>query len=204
MHYIEQSIRPEVKQIEKPDNNGLNQLAHNRLGRAMIFKNGDDRRGEVFGVADSMVPAILHRVNRSLDNKMTTIPEPEPIMEIWKADDKYVMTAVHILSIAGYDTDYGPINKDGKREITTKHSKLLHAVNNILEESAGEVNEKFRAITEPKARSYTVSTIMDEVAYAVFCKLRGENDVPADSELLIYEPKAEDTSGISKPKLNSA
>jgi hypothetical protein len=202
MHYIEQSIRPEIKQIEKPDSSGLNSLAHNRLSRAMLFKDGNSMRGDVFSVADSMVPKIIHRINRSFDTEKPT--EPEPIMEIWKADDKYVMTAVHILSIAGYDTDYGPINQDGKREITTKHSKLLHVVNNILEESAREVDGKFRTITEPKARNYTVSTIMDEVSYTVFCKLRGENDIPADDELLIYEPKAGNTSVISKPKLNSA
>jgi hypothetical protein len=191
MNYIEKSIRPEIKHTEKQDNDGLNHLARNRLGRVMIFKDHDARRTDVFGAADLMVPSLIHRINRSFDTQKST--EPEPIMEIWKADDKYVMTAVHILRIAGFDTDYGPVNKDGKREITTKYSKLLHAVNNILEESAGEVNEKFRAIIDPKARSYTVSTIMDEVAYTVFCKLRGENDMPSDNELIIYEPKAEIT-----------
>ncbi len=86
------------------------------------------------------------------------------------------MTAVHILSIAGYDSDYSPIMHD-KRKITTRHPALLHAVNEIIVDSADRMDRRFGfLIPDQGKRNWANSAVMDEVGFSIYSALRDKRD----------------------------
>lgn len=176
MTFIERSIKPtNPVPVEAP---GLTPDAGYRVRKALGIV-GEDSRGRVIEIANALVPDILAGVNAIPHT--ARLAEEEPIAEMWAKDDKYVMTAVHILSIAGYDSDYGPL-RDGKREIKTKFPTLLHGVNTLLEDVAGRVDASMPQALDEKTRDWATTHVMDEVSYSVFGALRDERDVRRQRE----------------------
>lgn len=166
--------RQEVAKAPTQPVHGIHPDANYRLA-SQFRSTKPDVRAQIVSVADSLVPTVLSSVHEKLAGPQ--FAEQEPFTELWKKEDKHVMTAVHMLSIAGYETAYGPII-NGKREITTNYPRLLHAVNDILEESEDSVRQSLvQDIHDERMRNWTASVIMDEVNYSIFAKLRDERDI---------------------------
>ncbi len=177
----------EIQPLNPSPADGVDPDARYRMGRSLQFRGMDDQiRTQAFSIADSMVPDILLGVDRRLTDKFA--PEAELSVTKWSKDDKHIMTAVHIMSIAGFDSQYGPI-ENGNRTIETKHPELLRSVNSILVGSAQNAGSQLSsAIPDERNRTYAVGAIMDEVAYTIYGKLREARDERRSKEGGIVQP----------------
>lgn len=180
MKYIEQSIRPD-QPVQTAPAKGLGENERNRLGSQFRFRQ--EVGTKVLGVAEGIVPAALSGVRALLIKDHSSRLKSGPVDKL-PGGDKERMTAVHLMSIAGYDSDCGPVDKDGNRSISTKYPDLLVAVVEELKASTVEAHINISPIFidkdtdhEKRMRNWTVSQVMDEVSASMFDALRSDPEI---------------------------